>query len=129
MNTPSSNDTRLEVDKGSSYWISFEISNPSSSPVYIDSVILYCEQYQEADFITGNVHWQIGTGWPGPSAVWGSHYPPIRIDEAGETTDSWDITSFIPITDVNNIEFCIQNNDNDKLTFQDYIYLEIIYAD
>jgi hypothetical protein len=120
-----SDDDSWPIDKGDNYWTSFQFSDPASSPVYIDSVVIYCEHYEESEFVIGNIIWQVGTGWPISQSVWDTHIPSVRTSD---TIDTWNVSSFITLTNINNIEFCIQNNDNDKLTFQDYIYIEIKYA-
>lgn len=118
---------RLEISSSNNYWISFEFSEPSSTPAYIDSVTVFCEHYEQKIFEIGCVLWQIGTEWQSSPTVWDDYTPDLRLEESSEGTDSWDVSEFITATNISDMEFCIQNNENNKAEYVDFIYVQIKY--
>jgi hypothetical protein len=126
----SSDNDRWDVEKG--YYISLDLSDISFTPnAVINSVTVYCEHYEEEGFSSGNLEFRVGTGWPGSPATWATYSPaPVHIDENNEATDSWDVSSVVNTTDnVNQLEFYFKNNDNDKKSKVDHVYVVVEWTE
>ncbi|MCK5566028.1 MAG: PASTA domain-containing protein, partial [Planctomycetes bacterium] len=124
----SSDDQRWDLEKGG-YWSSFEFSNISfGAGAAITSVTVYCEHQEESGFGSGNIEWNVGTNWPNSPTTWGTDTSiPNHTDDV---TDSWDVTSYVnSTTRVNDLEFRIKNNDNDKKIKPDYIYVVVEWTE
>jgi len=116
---------RWETEYG--YYTSYQFSNLPPEATTIISVTIYCRHYEEKEFEDGNLEWKVGSGWQvGSSTVWGStSLIPINREEDKEATDSWDVNSWVSTpSNVNDMEFCVKNNDNieEKKTKVNYIY-------
>ena len=53
---------------------------------------------------------------------------PVRNRESNETVDFWNVTGVVTAANVNSVELRVQNNDNNKKTKQDYIYVEVTFT-
>ena len=119
-----SNNNRLEIEFGS--YISYDFSDVSiPAGASVTSVFIYVEHFEEEQFSSGKLQWEIGTGWPNNPKVWVSIDAPIYRGQQNEAIDSWDITSFVNTPEkVSSLELRIKNNDNiaKKKTSVDYIY-------
>ncbi|NIS54697.1 MAG: hypothetical protein GWN94_27000, partial [Phycisphaerae bacterium] len=93
----------------------------------ITNVTVHCEHYEEPGFGSGDLEWNVGTNWPSSPTTWGTLSPaPVNIKERNETTNSWDVTSYVnSTTRVNDLEFRIKNNSGNKKSIQDYIYVTV----
>lgn len=125
-----SDNQRWETEFG--YYTSYEfkdISLPAGAT--ISSVVIYVEHYEEEKFTKGKLEWKIGTGWPNNPVVWAQTNPPVREGEWNETTDSWDVSSFVNTPEkLNSMELQIKNNDNvaERKTLVDHIYAEVSWT-
>jgi len=117
-----------EVEKDNEY-ISLEFSNISfDAGATITGVTVYCEHRVESGFDSGNIEWNVGTGWPSGSTTWGTNTS-IPTHTSGQT-DSWDVTSYVnSTTQVNDLEFRIENKDNDKKIETNYIYVTVEWTE
>ena len=87
------------------------------------SVVLYIEHFEQEEFSSEKVKWSIGTGWPKNPEIWITINAPLREGEQNDSTDSWDITSFVDTPKkANNLQLQIANEDMSKETLVDYIY-------
>jgi len=115
------------------FYTAYRFSNVSiPSGAAITSVVIHVEHWEEESFSASGLQWKVGTGWPNSSTVWGTKASvPIRGGEGSETTDTWDVTSFVnTAVRVNDMELYIGNNDvaNEKKTLTDYIYAEVTWT-
>jgi hypothetical protein len=125
----SSDDDRWDVEKKE--YISLEFSNISfGAGAAITSVTVYCEHYEEKGFKSSDLEWNVGTNWPSSPTTWGTLLPaPVHNEESSETTDSWDVTSYVnSTTRVNDLEFRIKNNGKKK-SKPDYIYVTVQWTE
>ncbi|MGB2863516.1 MAG: Ig-like domain-containing protein [Sedimentisphaerales bacterium] len=122
-----SDDKRHEIKAGS--YISYNFSGVTvPAGATVSSVVVYVEHFEEEQFITGKMQWQVGTGWPDDPAVWVSANAPVRNGQKNEAVDSWDITSFVNTPEkVKSLQLQITNNDiaSRKMTLVDNIYAVI----
>jgi hypothetical protein len=123
----SSDDDRWDVEKNE--YISLEFSNISfGAGAVITSVTVHCEHQEESGFGSGNIEWNVGTGWPGGSTTWGTNTSVPT--HTGDQTDSWDVTFYVnSTTRVDDLEFRIRNNDNDKKIKPDYVYVTVEWTE
>ncbi|NIU54973.1 MAG: hypothetical protein GWN67_00790 [Phycisphaerae bacterium] len=123
----SSDNDYWDVEKNE--YISLEFSNISfGAGAVITSVTVHCEHHEESGFSSGNIEWNVGTGWPSGATTWGTNtsVPAHTSDQ----TDSWDVTSYVnSTTRVNDLEFRIKNNDNDKKIKPDYVYVTVEWTE
>jgi hypothetical protein len=121
---------RQEIQGGS--YISYDFSDVSvPAGATITSVVVYVEHFEEQQFATGKLRWELGTGWPGNPVTWISANAPVRKGEANEAIDSWDITSFADTAEkLSSFQLQIKNNDNvsKKKTSVDYIYAVVEWS-
>ena len=120
-----SDDSRLETEAG--FFTSFQFSDVTMAPgSTVVSVVIHLEHYEEGDF-TGSVQWRVGTGWPSSPTEWGNTSQTLRLAEASEAEDTWDVSSLVNTpTRVNDIELLVENNStNGKKTNDDYIYVVV----
>jgi len=111
-----------EYDSFTSYDFS-DVSIPAGA--VISSVVIYVEHFEEEQFLSGQLQWSIGTGWPNNPAVWASADAPVREGQYNEAIDSWDVTSFVITPEqINSLQLQIKNNDNiaKRKTLVDCIY-------
>ncbi|NIP23315.1 MAG: hypothetical protein GWN67_17100 [Phycisphaerae bacterium] len=126
----SSDNDRWDVEKG--YYISLDFSDISFTPnAVINSVTIYCEHYEEEEFSSGNLEFRVGSGWPGSPATWATYSPaPVHAGENNEATDSWDVSSVVNTPDnVNQLEFYLKNNDNNKKSKVDHVYVVVEWTE
>jgi predicted phosphodiesterase len=123
----SSDDDCWDIEKNE--YSSFEFSDISfGAGALITGVTVYCEHYEDSGFSSGNLEWNVGTGWPGGPTTWGTNTSVPTHDN--DQTDSWDVTSYVnSTTRVNDLEFRIKNNDNDEKTKPDYIYVTVEWTE
>ena len=123
-----SDDVRWVTEKR--YYSSYVFSDivfPSGAN--IDSVLIYVEHHEDRGFITGNLQWSVGSGWPSTPIVWGSQTAPLHFGRNEETVDVWDVTSYVDsTTKLNSMELNVQNNDAKKKTKVDHIYAVVLYS-
>jgi len=119
-----SDDDRRETDSG--LYTSYDFSDvyiPEGAE--ISSVVVYVEHFEQEEFPEGKLQWAAGTGWPNNPMVWASINAPVYAGEPNESTDLWDVTSFVNTPEkVNSLQFQVKNNDDvaKKKTSVDYIY-------
>ena len=117
-----SDNNRMEIGPNSHVVFNFaDISVPPN--VRMTSVVLYIEHFEQEEFPAEKVKWSIGTGWPKNPEIWITINAPLREGEQNDSTDSWDITSFVDTPKkANNLQLQIANEDMSKETLVDYIY-------
>ncbi|MHC4854776.1 MAG: putative Ig domain-containing protein, partial [Planctomycetota bacterium] len=121
---------RWDVEKNE--YISLEFSNINfGAGAVITSVTVYCDHYEEGGFNSTDLEWNVGTNWPSSPTTWGTLSPaPTHIREPNEATDSWDVTSYVnSTTRVNDLEFRIKNNNKNKKTRPDHIYVTVEWTE
>jgi hypothetical protein len=120
-----SDNRRLETVSGS--YITYEFSDVSiPADAKITTVVIFVEHYEEEQYVSGNLKWAIGKGWPESPDVWISTNAPIRKGEQYEVLDSWDVTSFVDTVEkINSLQIQIKNNRHSgrAKTFVDYVYV------
>ena len=119
-----SDNKRQEINPHS--YISYEFSDVSVPPgTKIKSVIVYVEHFEQEQFPSGRLLWNIGTGWPKKPTIWISIKAPVRLGEENDSLDSWDVTSLVETTEkLKSMQLQIENTNTtvQKKTFVDYIY-------
>jgi len=119
-----SDNKRLETEPRS--YTCYSFSDPSiPAGAMIISVVVFVEHFEDPSFTQGKLAWSVGTGWPSKPAVWASIEAPVRQEQSGEATDSWDITSTVETAEkANSFQFQVQNNETAgaRKTSIDYIY-------
>jgi cellulose biosynthesis protein BcsQ len=123
-----SDNDRLETMSGSRTCYDFsDVTIPPGAT--IKSVVLYVEHFEEPQFTSGKLRWEVGTGWPGKKpTVWASTRAPVHKGEQNEAVGSWDITSFANTPGkLRQLQLQINNSDNasKKKALVDYIYAEV----
>jgi len=119
-----SDNDRRETDSGS--YTSYDFSKvyiPEGAK--ISSVVVYVEHFEQEEFPEGKLQWTAGTGWPDNPMIWASINAPVYVGEPNESTDLWDVTSFVDTPEkVNSLQFRVENNDDvaKRKTSVDYIY-------
>ena len=119
-----SNNNRWETESG--LYTSYDFSDvyiPEGAK--ISSVVVYVEHFEQEEFPEGKLQWTAGTGWPDNPMAWASINAPVYSGETNESTDLWDVTSFVDTPEkVNSLQFQVKNNDDvaKKKTSVDYIY-------
>jgi hypothetical protein len=119
-----SDNDRLET--GSGLYTSYDFSNvyiPEGAK--ISSVVVYVEHFEQEEFPEGKLQWTAGSGWPDNPMAWASINAPVYSGETNESTDLWDVTSFVDTPEkVNSLQFQVKNNDDvaRRKTSIDYIY-------
>jgi len=119
-----SDNDRRETHSG--LYTSFDFSNvyiPEGAK--ISSVVVYVEHFEQEEFPEGKLQWTAGTGWPNNPMAWASINAPVYAGEPNESTDLWDVTSFVDTPEkVNSLQFRVKNNDDvaKRKTSIDYIY-------
>jgi hypothetical protein len=119
-----SDNDRRETDSG--LYTSYDFSNvyiPEGAK--ISSVVVYVEHFEQEEFPEGKLQWTAGTGWPNNPMAWASINAPVYSGETNESTDLWDVTSFVDTPEkVNSLQFRVTNNDDvaKRKTSVDYIY-------
>ena len=125
----SSDNDRGETEN--SYYTSYEFSDLSlPDGAVITSAVIYVEHYEESDYQNGYLEWNIGTGWPDPGDVWATYSSevPVNSPESNETVDIWNVTSWVTVDNLNALQLQVKNNDNNKKTKADYIYVEVTFT-
>jgi hypothetical protein len=119
-----SDDKRQEINPNS--YVSYDFSDVTiPAGVKIKSVIIYVEHYEQNQFPSGKLLWNIGTGWPQKPETWISTNAPIRLGTEGDSLDCWDVTSFIETADkLKSMQLQIENKNTTTLkkSFVDRIY-------
>jgi len=125
-----SDDDRFAVEKGGNYYVSTVLSNPSiPGSANITSVIVYCEHYEENGFGTNDMVWKVGTGGQNFTTWASNNTIPRNIGSGNEALDSWDVSSVVDTpTEVQDLEFAMQNDSNNKLIFVDYVYAVVTWT-
>lgn len=119
-----SNNNRRETESG--LYTSYDFSDvyiPEGAK--ISSVVVYVEHFEQEEFPEGKLQWTAGTGWPDNPMAWASINAPVYSGEPNESTDLWDVTSFVDTPEkVNSLQFQVKNNDDiaKRKTSVDYIY-------
>lgn len=119
-----SDNNRLET--GSGLYTSYDFSDvyiPEGAK--ISSVVVYVEHFEQEEFPEGKLQWTAGTGWPDNPMVWASINAPVYAGELNESTDLWDVTSFVDTPEkVNSLQLQVKNNDDVARgkTSIDYLY-------
>jgi hypothetical protein len=112
----------IEVDSS----ITFDFSDASiPEGGKIISVTIFVEHFEDKQFPTGKLQWNIGENWPENPVIWASINAPTRDGSQNIATDSWDITSIVDTPEkVDLLQFQIRNNSNiaQRNTFVNYIY-------
>lgn len=120
----SSDNNRLETKFG--LYISFDFSDASiPAGAKIISVVFYVEHFEQEQFPSGKLQWDIGTDWPDNPTILASTNAPVRNGQQNEAIDSWDVTSFVSTSEkVDSLQLRVSNNDNTgrRKTFADHIY-------
>jgi len=83
------------------------------------------EHFEDKQFPTGKLQWNIGKDWPEDPVVWASINAPTRDGHQNKATDSWDITSIVNTPEkIDSLQFRVRNNSNiaQRKTSVDYIY-------
>jgi len=113
-------------ETGSDSYTSYDFSDVSIPPHYrVISVDIYVRHFEEEQFPSGKLQWNIGTGWPSNPVVWASCNAPVQKGGRNKATDAWDVTSFVDTPEkINSLQLQVRNNDNmtNKRTRIDYIY-------
>jgi hypothetical protein len=124
----SSDNDYWDIEKDDEY-ISLEFSNISfGMGATITGVTVYCEHHEESGFSSGNIEWNVGTGWPSGGTIWGTNTS--IPTHSNDQTDSWDVTSHVnSTTRVNDLEFRIVNHDNEKKIKPDYVYVTVEWTE
>jgi hypothetical protein len=123
----SSDNDRWDIEKKE--YISLEFSNISfGAGATITGVTVYCEHQEESGFDSGDIEWNVGTGWPSGSTTWDTNTSiPMHTSDQ---TDSWDVTSSVnSTTRVNDLELRIKNNSNNKKIKPDYVYVTVDWTE
>jgi len=114
----------LETDSG--LYTTYDFSDvPIPADAMIRTVTVYVEHFEQEQFPSGKLLWDIGTGWPGKLVVWTSISAPVHEGAENEALDSWDVTSFVDTPEkINSLQLQVKNNDNTakRKTLVDYIY-------
>ena len=122
-----SDNERLETEPRS--YTCYGFADPSiPEGATIISVVVFVEHFEDPSFTQGKLAWSAGTGWPSRPAVWASIEAPVRQEQTGEATDSWDVTSAVETAEkANSLQFQVQNNETagPRKTSIDYIYTVI----
>ncbi len=119
-----SDNDRRETDSG--LYTSYDFSNvyiPEGAKISL--VVVYVEHFEQEEFPEGKLQWTAGTGWPDNPMVWASINAPVYAGEPNESTDLWDVTSFVDTPEkVNSLQFRVKNNDDvaKRKTSVDHIY-------
>ncbi len=120
----SSNNSDIEIEKDG-YYQTLEFGNISfPQNVTIHSVKVFVEHSEESGYSSGNLRWDVGTGWPNSSTVWETvaSVPTHTSDQV----DSWDLTGVVTTPEmVNDLELKITNNDMNSKVFIDYAYVQV----
>jgi len=121
-----SDNDRLEINPGSYVCCEFtEISVPAGTK--IKSVIIYIEHFEDSQFPSGKLLWNIGTDWPNKPQTWISIEAPIRKGQENESLDSWDVTSFVGTPEkLQSMQLQIENKNS--IPSQTKTYIDYIYA-
>jgi VCBS repeat-containing protein len=119
-----SDNSRFQTEPRSSTCYDFsDASIPKGAA--IKSVVVYVEHFEDPQFLSGQLEWSVGMGWPAKPAVWASIEAPVRQGEAKEAMDSWDVTSAVETPEkANHLQLQIRNNDpaGSRKTSVDCIY-------
>lgn len=119
-----SDDKYHEIDVGSS--LSFDFSDASlPEGGKILSVTIFIEHFEDKQFPSGKLQWNIGNSWPENPIVLASINAPIRDGHQNKATDSWDITSIVNTPEkIDSLQLQIKNGSNiaQRKTYIDYIY-------
>jgi len=94
----------------------------------ITSVVMYIEHFEDKGFPPGKLAWMIGTGWPANPTMWVSMKAPLREEARWESTDSWDVSTFVDTPEkVNAMQLRIENGckGEPKASFVDYVYVVV----
>ena len=122
-----SDDKRQEINPRS--YISYDFSEVPVPPgIKIKSVIIYVEHFEQKQFPSGKLLWNIGTGWPQKPEIWISTEAPIRPGQENDSLDCWDVTSLVDTTEkLKSMQLQIENKNTSMQfkTFVDYIYAVI----
>jgi len=114
----------LETDAG--LYTSYDFLDVPIPPgAKITSVAVYVEHFEQEQFPSGKLQWDIGTGWPRKPVIWLSISAPVHEGTENEALDSWDVTSIVDTPEkINSLQLQVKNNDNiaKKKTLVDYIY-------
>ncbi len=119
-----SDNNRQEINPRS--YIAYDFSDVSVPPgVEIKSVIVYVEHFEQEQFPSGKLQWNIGAGWPKKPAIWISIDAPVHTGEENDSLDSWDVTSFVETFEkLKSMQLQIANKNTtaQTKTLVDYVY-------
>lgn len=115
----------IDIEAGSSVCFDFsDASIPEGAKIV--SAVLFIEHFEDKQFPTGKLQWNIGKNWPNEPIVWASINAPVRDGLENKATDSWDITSLVSTPEkIDALQFQAANNSNIALrkTSLDYVYI------
>ncbi len=112
------------IEAGSSLFFDFsDASIPEGGKIV--SVTVFVEHFEDIQFPSGKLQWNIGKDLPENPVVWASINAPTRDGPQNKATDSWDITSIVNTPEkIESLQFQVKNNSNIAMrkTSVDYIY-------
>jgi cellulose biosynthesis protein BcsQ len=113
-------------ETGPHSYTSYDFSDVSIPPgCTVTLVDIYVRHFEEQQFRSGRLQWNIGSGWPSNPAVWASFDAPVYKGERNKATVAWNVTSSVDTPEkINSLQLQVRNNDNmgNRRTWVDYIY-------
>ena len=92
-------------------------------------MVVYVEHWEEEDFVSGKLEWNVGTGWQsgGSGTVWDLIDPSVQLGEQNEIAEPWNVTSFVTVGNINDLQLRVKNNDNvsEKKTIVDHVFVVV----
>ena len=112
------------------YFLSLQFDQTVPGGATINSVKVHIEHYEDDDFLTGELTWEVGTGSTSNPTVLGSTIPTVLPGTAAEAVVLWDVSTIIDtMAEVNDIKVKIINNStNGKKTNIDHVYVVVDYS-
>jgi hypothetical protein len=105
--------------------------NPQLRPnATIQSVVLVIEHYEDPNFRTNRLIWQVGGGDVQAPAVAGSFSPDLLLGQTREAAVQWDVTRWMQDANaVNDLKLQIRNDDpTTRQTWLNQITLIVTYT-
>ena len=113
-------------ETGSDSYTSYDFSDVSIPPgSKVTLVDIYVRHFEEEQFPSGRLQWNIGSGWPSNPTVWVSFDAAVQKGKQNRATDALNVTSFVDTPEkINSLQLQVRNNDNtaSRKTRVDYIY-------
>jgi VCBS repeat-containing protein len=115
----------IDVEAGDSVCFDFsDASIPDGAKIVSASVFI--EHFEDKQFPTGKLQWNIGQNWPRDPVIWASMNAPVRDGLENKATDSWDITSIVSTPEkIDDLQLQVVNKSNLAMrkTSLDYVYI------